>query len=92
MAHLYEQGRFAGDMDFHKNTTLPILTGTVEFYNDFLIERDGYLVTAPVLRPRIANLHLTVVKMPLPLVQPRIVMYVALQPCQCFFKNLLMMD
>jgi hypothetical protein len=34
-------------MNFHKNTTLPILTGIVEFYNDLLIERDGYLETAP---------------------------------------------
>lgn len=47
MTHLYEHWRFTGDMDFLANTALPILTGLVEFYNDFLIERDGYLVTAP---------------------------------------------
>jgi alpha-L-fucosidase 2 len=47
MTHLYEHYRFTGDMDFLKNTALPILTGLIEFYNDFLIERDGYLVTAP---------------------------------------------
>lgn len=47
MTHLFEHYRFTGDQTFLKDQALPILTGIVEFYNDFLIEKDGYLLTAP---------------------------------------------
>lgn len=47
MTHLFEHYRFTGNETFLREQALPILNGIVEFYNDFLIERDGYLVTAP---------------------------------------------
>ena len=51
MTHLFEHYRFTGDKKFLRDTALPIMEGIVEFFNCFLIERDGYLVTAPSLSP-----------------------------------------
>lgn len=51
MTHLFEHYRFTGNKSFLQETALPIMKGLVEFFNAFLIEKDGYLVTAPSLSP-----------------------------------------
>ncbi|KAJ5833381.1 hypothetical protein N7474_001692 [Penicillium riverlandense] len=57
MVQAFEHYRFTGDKGFLRYQVLPILTGLVEFFNDFLIEKDGYLVTAPSISPE--NSYLT---------------------------------
>lgn len=57
MAQAFEHYRFTGDKDFLKAQALLILTGLVQFFNDFFIEKDGYLVMAPTLSPE--NAYIT---------------------------------
>ena len=48
--HIWNHFEFTGDVDFLAKT-YGVLRGSVEFYLDFLIEKDGYKVTSPSLSP-----------------------------------------
>lgn len=46
--HLWEHYLYnPQDVDFLKNKAYPIMKGCAEFFNDFLVEKDGCLVTSP---------------------------------------------
>lgn len=49
--HLYEHYRFTTDKEFLKNTAYPIMKGAADFCLDWLIEKNGYLITAPSTSP-----------------------------------------
>jgi len=49
--HLYEHYLFTGDQKFLRETAYPLMKGAVEFCLDWLVEKDGYLVTAPSTSP-----------------------------------------
>lgn len=49
--HLYEHYRYTTDKEFLNNTAYPIMKGAAEFCLDWLVEKDGYLVTAPSTSP-----------------------------------------
>jgi alpha-L-fucosidase 2 len=49
--HLYEHYRFTGDKRFLKDTAYPLMKGAAEFCLDWLVSKDGYLVTAPSTSP-----------------------------------------
>lgn len=49
--HLWEHYAFGGDVDFLRTTAYPLMRGAAEFCLDWLIEHDGYLVTAPSTSP-----------------------------------------
>ena len=48
--HIWHHFDFTGDMDFLARA-YGVLRGSVEFFLDFLIEKDGYKVTSPSLSP-----------------------------------------
>ena len=48
--HILHHFEFTGDMDF-LSRAYGVLHGSVEFFLDFLIEKDGYKVTSPSLSP-----------------------------------------
>jgi alpha-L-fucosidase 2 len=49
--HLYEYYRFTLDEDYLRNKAYPIMKGAADFCLDWLVEKDGYLVTAPSTSP-----------------------------------------
>lgn len=49
--HLYEHYLFTGDKKFLKETAYPLMKGAALFCLDWLVEKDGYLVTAPSTSP-----------------------------------------
>ncbi|MES2332180.1 MAG: glycoside hydrolase family 95 protein [Bacteroidota bacterium] len=55
--HLYEHYRFTGNNKFLKDTAYPLMKGAAEFCIDWLVEKDGYLVTAPSTSPENVYLH-----------------------------------
>ena len=48
--HLWEHYRYTNDMEFLKEY-YPIMRESAEFFLDFLVEKDGYLVTCPSVSP-----------------------------------------
>lgn len=55
--HLYEHYRFTGDKAYLRNVAYPLMKGAAEFCLDWLVERDGILVTAPSTSPENVYLH-----------------------------------
>lgn len=49
--HLYEHYLFTGDQKYLKDTAYPLMKGAALFCLDWLVEKDGYLVTAPSTSP-----------------------------------------
>ena len=49
--HLYEHYLFTGDKKYLRDTAYPIMKGAALFCLDWLVEKDGYLVTAPSTSP-----------------------------------------
>ena len=49
--HLYEHYRFTMDKKFLTDIAYPLMKGAVDFCKDWLIEKDGYLITAPSTSP-----------------------------------------
>ena len=49
--HLYEHYLFTGDKKFLLEEAYPLMKGAAEFCDDWLIEKDGYYVTAPSTSP-----------------------------------------
>ncbi|PRY55340.1 alpha-L-fucosidase 2 [Arcticibacter pallidicorallinus] len=49
--HLFEHYRFTADKDYLKNTAYPLMKGAADFCLDWLVEKDGILVTAPSTSP-----------------------------------------
>ncbi|WP_321426383.1 glycoside hydrolase family 95 protein [uncultured Bacteroides sp.] len=49
--HLFEHYRFTQDKDFLRETAYPLMKGAADFCKDWLIEKDGYLITAPSTSP-----------------------------------------
>ncbi|WP_443938971.1 glycoside hydrolase family 95 protein [Pedobacter sp. MW01-1-1] len=49
--HLYEHYLFTKDKTYLQNTAYPIMKGAALFCLDWLVEKDGYLVTAPSTSP-----------------------------------------
>jgi len=49
--HLFEHYCFTGDRIFLKETAYPLMKSAADFCLDWLIEKDGYLVTAPSTSP-----------------------------------------
>ncbi len=49
--HLYEHYRFTADKKFLRETAYPLMKGAAEFCLDWLVEKDGVLVTAPSTSP-----------------------------------------
>jgi alpha-L-fucosidase 2 len=55
--HLYEQYRFTGDRDYLRNVAYPLMKGAADFCLDWMVERDGQLVTAPSTSPENVYIH-----------------------------------
>ena len=49
--HLYEHYLFTRDKSYLKDTAYPLMKGAALFCLDWLVEKDGYLVTAPSTSP-----------------------------------------
>jgi alpha-L-fucosidase 2 len=49
--HLYEHYRFTGDKKYLEETAYPLMKSAAEFCLDWLVEKDGVLVTAPSTSP-----------------------------------------
>lgn len=49
--HLFEYYQYTLDKDYLKEVAYPIMKGAAEFCLDWLVEKDGYLVTAPSTSP-----------------------------------------
>jgi alpha-L-fucosidase 2 len=49
--HLWEHYAFSGDVRFLREQAYPVMRGAAEFCLDWLIEEQGYLVTAPSTSP-----------------------------------------
>ncbi|HEX8329814.1 MAG TPA: glycoside hydrolase family 95 protein [Hymenobacter sp.] len=49
--HLYEHYRFTNDRAYLRNEAYPLMRSAAEFCLDWLVEKDGYLVTAPSTSP-----------------------------------------
>lgn len=49
--HLYEHYRFTKDVNFLRETAYPLMKGAASFCKDWLVEKDGYLITAPSTSP-----------------------------------------
>src|SRR5699024_8705324 len=49
--HLYEHYRYTCDQDFLETKAFPISLDCAAFYLDFLVEKDGELVTCPSTSP-----------------------------------------
>lgn len=49
--HLFEHYLFSGDKKYLKETAYPLMKGAALFSLDWLVENDGYLVTAPSTSP-----------------------------------------
>ena len=48
---LYRHYEFTGDKTYLKNRAYPLMKEAMAFINDFLVEKDGYLVTIPSMSP-----------------------------------------
>jgi alpha-L-fucosidase 2 len=55
--HLYEHYRFTADKKFLRETAYPLMKGAADFCLDWLVEKDGYLVTAPSTSPENVYIH-----------------------------------
>ena len=55
--HLYEHYRFTQDKKFLKETAYPLMKGAAEFCLDWLVLKDGKLVTAPSTSPENVYIH-----------------------------------
>jgi alpha-L-fucosidase 2 len=55
--HLYEHYRFTADKKYLKNVAYPLMKPAAEFCLDWLVEKDGKLVTAPSTSPENVYLH-----------------------------------
>jgi alpha-L-fucosidase 2 len=55
--HLFEHYRFTGDKTWLKNVAYPIMKGAAQFCIDWLVEKDGYLITAPSTSPENVYIH-----------------------------------
>jgi alpha-L-fucosidase 2 len=55
--HLYEHYRFTGDKKYLKEVAYPLMKTAAEFCLDWLIEKNGVLVTAPSTSPENVYLH-----------------------------------
>jgi len=49
--HLWEHYSFTGDKEFLRNTAYPVMKEAALFCFDWLIEKDGYLITSPSTSP-----------------------------------------
>jgi alpha-L-fucosidase 2 len=49
--HLYEHYLFTGNTRYLRDTAYPLMKSAAEFCMDWLVEKDGYLVTAPSTSP-----------------------------------------
>ena len=49
--HLYEHYRFTSDKKYLKETAYPLMKSAAEFCLDWLVEKDGVLITAPSTSP-----------------------------------------
>lgn len=49
--HLYEHYRFTMDEDYLRKTAYPLMKGAADFCEDWLVEKDGWLITAPSTSP-----------------------------------------
>ncbi|MGI4735395.1 MAG: glycoside hydrolase family 95 protein [Janthinobacterium lividum] len=49
--HLFEHYQFTQDKTYLRQTAYPLMKGAAEFCLDWLVEHDGYLVTAPSTSP-----------------------------------------
>lgn len=49
--HLYEHYRFSNDRKYLQQTAYPLMKSAADFCLDWLVEKDGYLVTAPSTSP-----------------------------------------
>jgi alpha-L-fucosidase 2 len=55
--HLYERYRFTGDKKYLKETAYPLMKTAALFCLDWLVEKDGKLITAPSTSPENVYLH-----------------------------------
>ncbi|MFI5129715.1 MAG: glycosyl hydrolase family 95 catalytic domain-containing protein [Chitinophagales bacterium] len=55
--HLYEHYRFTADKKYLKEIAYPLMKAAAEFCLDWLVEKDGVLVTAPSTSPENVYLH-----------------------------------
>jgi alpha-L-fucosidase 2 len=55
--HLYEHYRYTGNKKYLKETAYPLMKSAAEFCLDWLVEKDGVLVTAPSTSPENVYLH-----------------------------------
>lgn len=55
--HLYEHYRFTADKKYLKEEAYPLMKSAAEFCLDWLVERNGVLVTAPSTSPENVYLH-----------------------------------
>lgn len=55
--HLFEHYKFTADKKFLRDTAYPIMKGAAEFCLDWLISKDGQLVTAPSTSPENVYIH-----------------------------------
>ncbi len=55
--HLYEHYRFSADKKYLKDIAYPLMKSAAEFCLDWLVEKDGVLVTVPSTSPENVYLH-----------------------------------
>ncbi|MBC7889749.1 MAG: glycoside hydrolase family 95 protein [Ferruginibacter sp.] len=55
--HLYERFRFTNDKKFLRETAYPLMKSAAEFCLDWLVEKDGKLLTAPSTSPENVYIH-----------------------------------
>ena len=55
--HLYEHYRFTADKKYLRETAYPLMKSAAQFCLDWLVEKDGMLVTAPSTSPENVYLH-----------------------------------
>ncbi len=55
--HLYEHYRFTGDKKYLKEIAYPLMKSAAAFCLDWLVEKDGKLITAPSTSPENVYLH-----------------------------------
>ncbi len=55
--HLYEHYRFTADKKYLKEVAYPLMKSAAEFCLDWLVEKEGILVTAPSTSPENVYLH-----------------------------------
>jgi alpha-L-fucosidase 2 len=55
--HLFEHYRFTADKKYLKDTAYPLMKSAALFCMDWLVEKDGYLITVPSTSPENMYLH-----------------------------------